>query len=147
MAQLHGHRRYPVRVGRRGIGQGAAGANRRLDRKERSVVIVDNNKVQGLTRLVGRPGSDAQRYELDSIEFKDTAVRLDGVFRPRQPDIDPAYIWEAQYYSSDKVYANLLSKIGRFLEHGNPKQDWIAVVIDPNRDNNTRRVRLSFLAG
>ena len=30
--------------------------------------------------------------------------------------------------------ANLLSKIGRFLEHGNAEQDWVAVVIYPNRE-------------
>jgi len=69
-------------------------------------------------RLIGRRGNDAQRYQLDSIEYKSTAVRLDGVFKPLQPELDPAYIWEAQNYSSDTVYANLLTKIGRFLEHG-----------------------------
>ena len=47
---------------------------------------------------------------------------------------DPAYLWEAQFYASEKVYANLLSKIGRFLEHGNAEQDWVAVVIYPNRE-------------
>lgn len=84
-------------------------------------------------RLIGRPASDASRYDLDAIEYKETSVRLDGVFQPREPDKDPAYIWEAQYYSSDRVYANLMTKIGRFLEHGSPNQDWAAVVIYPNR--------------
>ena len=84
-------------------------------------------------QLVGRPEADAKRYELEAIEYKASAVRLDGVFRPLQPDKDPAFIWEAQFYPSDKVYANLLTKIGRFLEHGDPTQDFIAVVIYPNR--------------
>ncbi len=83
--------------------------------------------------LVGRPERDAERYDLKAIEYKETAVRLDGVFQPHEPDVDPAYIWEAQNYKSEKVYANLPSKVGRFLEHGNPKQDWVAVVIYPNR--------------
>ncbi len=83
--------------------------------------------------LVGRSAHDAQRYELEAIEYKSTAVRLDGVFRPLRPGGDPAYIWEAQFYASDTVYANLLSKIGRFLEQGSPDQDWVAVVIYPNR--------------
>ena len=83
--------------------------------------------------LIGRPESDAQKYDLDAIEYKETSVRLDGVFQPHHPDVDPAYVWEAQYYPSDKVYANLMSKVGRFLEHGNPRQDWVAVVIYPNR--------------
>jgi len=84
--------------------------------------------------LVGRSAADAQRYALEAIEYKATSVRLDGVFRPLQPGDDPAYLWEAQFYASEKVYANLLSKIGRFLEHGNPEQDWVAVVIYPNRE-------------
>jgi len=85
-------------------------------------------------QLVGRAQRDAQRYTLEAIEYKATSVRLDGVFRPLQPRDDPAYLWEAQFYASEKVYANLLSKIGRFLEHGNAQQDWVAVVIYPNRE-------------
>ncbi len=84
--------------------------------------------------LVGRSAADAQRYALEAIEYKATSVRLDGVFRPLQPVGQPAYLWEAQFYASETVYANLLSKIGRFLEHGNPEQDWVAVVIYPNRE-------------
>src|ERR1041385_2653903 len=80
-------------------------------------------------RLVGRSEEDARRYKLEAIEYKATAVRLDGVFRPVEAGDDPAYLWEAQYYHSETVYANLMTKIGRFLEHGNPDQDWIAVVI------------------
>jgi predicted transposase/invertase (TIGR01784 family) len=85
-------------------------------------------------KLVGRSEADAQRYALEAIEYKATSVRLDGVFRPLQPGGDPAYLWEAQFYASEKVYANLLSKIGRFLEHGDPELDWVAVVIYPNRE-------------
>src|SRR5258708_882214 len=35
-------------------------------------------------QLVGRPESDARRYDLKAIEYKETAVRLDGVFQPLQ---------------------------------------------------------------
>ena len=84
-------------------------------------------------QLVGRSARDAARYRLDAIEYKATAVRLDGVFIPRRHGSDPAYIWEAQFYASDKFYANLWTKIGRFLEHGDPHQDWVAVVIYPTR--------------
>ena len=92
-------------------------------------------------QLVGRSERDAERYQLDAIEYKSTAVRLDGVFRPDEPDINPAYIWEAQFYQSDKVYANLLTKVGRFLEHGNPNQDWVAVVIYPTRSLEQKNLR------
>jgi len=92
-------------------------------------------------QLVGRAQRDAQRYTLEAIEYKATSVRLDGVFRPLQPRDDPAYLWEAQFYASEKVYANLLSKIGRFLEHGNAQQDWVAVVIYPNRELEQKNLR------
>lgn len=91
--------------------------------------------------LVGRPESDARRYQLEAIEYKQTSVRLDGVFQPLQPAVDPAYIWEAQFYTSDKVYANLWSKIGRFLEHGDPNQDFVAVVIYPSRTLEQKNLR------
>lgn len=92
-------------------------------------------------RLVGRPDSDAERYVYDAIEYKETSVRLDGVFQPREPEVDPAFIWEAQYYPSNKVYANVMSKVGRFLEHGNPEQDWVAVVIYPNRSMEQKNLK------
>jgi predicted transposase/invertase (TIGR01784 family) len=82
--------------------------------------------------LVRRSSQDAEKYRLEAIEYKATSVRLDGVFRPLTPDAGPTYIWEAQFYPSDKVYANLLSKIGHFLEHDGPDQDWVAVVIYPH---------------
>jgi predicted transposase/invertase (TIGR01784 family) len=92
-------------------------------------------------QLVGRTDVDAQRYQLEAIEYKSTAVRLDGVFRPVQPSDDPAYIWEAQNYASEMVYANVLSKVGRFLEHGDPAQDWVAVVIYPTRSLEQKNLR------
>ncbi len=92
-------------------------------------------------QLVGRSQSDAQRYALEAIEYKATSVRLDGVFRPLRPGDDPVYLWEAQFYASKKVYANLLSKIGRFLEHGDAEQDRVAVVIYPNRELEQKNLR------
>lgn len=91
--------------------------------------------------LIGRPETDVRRYELNAIEYKETAVRLDGVFQPRDPEAGPAYIWETQQYSSDRVYANLTTKIGRFLEHGDPAQDWVAVVIYPSRSVEQKNIR------
>ena len=92
-------------------------------------------------QLVGRSERDAQRYQLEAIECKATSVRLNGVFRPLEPGSDPAYLWEAQFHASDKVYASLLSKIGRFLEHGNPGQDWVAAVSYPNRALEQKNLR------
>jgi predicted transposase/invertase (TIGR01784 family) len=83
--------------------------------------------------LVGRPPGDADHYRLDAIEYKATAVRLDGVFRPVEPTAGPAYLWEAQFQRADTVYANLMAKVGHFLQHDGPDQDWVAVVVYPTR--------------
>lgn len=91
--------------------------------------------------LVGRPAEDASLYEVAAIEYKSSALRLDGLFRPLRPEAGPAYLWEAQFYRSDKFYANLWTKIGRFLEHGDPSQDWVAVAIYPIRSCEQRNVR------
>jgi predicted transposase/invertase (TIGR01784 family) len=88
---------------------------------------------RGFFEAIGRGDVDPRQYELKAIKYKETAVRLDGVFIPRSAAAGPAYVWEAQWYPSNKVYANLMSKIGRFLEHGNPSQPWVAVVIYPTR--------------
>jgi len=84
-------------------------------------------------RLIGQPEDDAGRYEMTALEFKETAVRLDGVFKARPGNVGPAYLWEAQNYVSETLYANIMSKIGRMLEHGDPNQDWVAVAIYANR--------------
>lgn len=89
---------------------------------------------RGFFEAIGRGDIDPKQYELKAIEYKEAAVRLDGVFLPRTPAAGPAFLWEAQWYRSNKVYANLLSKIGRFLEHGNPSQPWVAVVLYPTRN-------------
>jgi predicted transposase/invertase (TIGR01784 family) len=88
---------------------------------------------RGFFDAIGRSDVDPRQYELRSIESKESAVRLDEVFLPRTRAAGPAYIWEAQCYRASTVYANLLSKIGRFLEHGDPSQEWVAVVIYPTR--------------
>jgi len=84
-------------------------------------------------RRIGRLEDDAARYEMTAIELKETAVRLDGVFKPVPGNDGPAYLWEAQNYLLETLYANVLSKIGRMLEHGDPNQDWVAVAIYANR--------------
>ena len=110
--------------------------------KSRSVVFPVVQGAAGLFLPARRPiPTRCGRYSLEAIEYKATSVRLDGVFRPLQAGDDPAYLWEAQFYASEKVYANLLSKIGRFLQHGNAEQDWVAVVIYPNRELEQKNLR------
>ena len=84
--------------------------------------------------LIGRPAATARRYRFAAHELKDTAVRLDGLYEPIAADFkEPVYLVEYQNQKSPRVYSNLILKIGFFLEKVEPRQDWHAVVIYPNR--------------
>ncbi len=48
---------------------------------------------RGFFEVIGRGDIDPRQYELKAIEFKETAVRLDGVFQPISRETGPAYIW------------------------------------------------------
>lgn len=84
-------------------------------------------------QVIGRPADDAGRYKSEAIEYKATSVRLDGLFRPTTPGAGPVYLLEAQFQRSPKAYANLLAKVGLFLQHDAGDPDWVAVVIYPTR--------------
>lgn len=84
--------------------------------------------------LIGRTPADAARYRFDAIELKDTAARIDGLYVPIHPDDnEPVYFIEFQNHKSERVYSNLLLKVGLYLEKVNPRQNWQAVVIYPGR--------------
>src|SRR6202047_4971751 len=61
----------------------------------------------------------ARRYEYEAIEFKETAHRSDGVFRPREPGL-PLYFLEVQFYHLPSVFADLLVKAYTYLKQHNP---------------------------
>src|SRR5437763_15589265 len=50
----------------------------------------------------------AARYQYEAIEFKATALRVDGVFLPKEPGL-PLYFLEAQFYRLPSVFADLLA--------------------------------------
>ncbi len=85
-------------------------------------------------RLAGRPSTLARRYfKTKSVELKDSALRLDGIFLPKVATRDPAYIWEAYFYGSEASFANLFHKVFRYLEQENPALDFVAILILPSR--------------
>ncbi len=85
------------------------------------------------------PNLADQYHESRSIELKDSALRLDGVFLPKTPG-QPVYIWEAQFYRSDAAYANLFHKVFRFLEQEDTNLDFVAVLIYPSRSFEPKHV-------
>ncbi|MFN3560968.1 MAG: DUF2887 domain-containing protein [Chloroherpetonaceae bacterium] len=59
---------------------------------------------QGFFNLIGRNPNDAARYDFKSVEIKETAFRLDGVFVPKNEG-DPTYFVEAQFQTDEHFYA------------------------------------------
>ena len=84
--------------------------------------------------LIGRPASEALNYRFDSVELKQTAFRIDGLFVPVVEDIErPVYFVEVQFRRDPKLYSNLFSEIFLYLNQNNPAQNWHAVVIFETR--------------
>src|SRR5437660_4352342 len=74
----------------------------------------------------------AARYEYQALEFKETAHRVDGVFRPKEAGL-PLYIVEVQFYSLPSVYADVLVKAYTYLKQHDPGQAYCGVVLFANR--------------
>ncbi len=86
---------------------------------------------QGFFSLIGRNPSDASRYEFKSIELKETAFRIDGVFIPTSID-DFTYFVEAQFQPDEHFYARLFAEIFLYLKQY-PTAKWQAVVMYSSR--------------
>src|SRR5438876_6492569 len=75
----------------------------------------------------------AARYQYEALEFKETAHRVDGVFRPKEPGL-PLYFLEVQFYRLPSVYADILVKAYTYLKQHDPTQVYYAVVLFASRD-------------
>ncbi len=85
---------------------------------------------QGFFSLIGRNPDDASRYQFKSIELKETAFRIDGVFVPNSDDV--TYFIEAQFQTDEHFYARFFAEIFLYLKQY-PTAKWQAVVIYPSR--------------
>jgi hypothetical protein len=103
-----------------------------------------------LFELLGEPFDFGGRYEFQSIEVKQTAFRIDGVFvpKPEAPD-QTVYFVEVQYQSDEFLYDRMFAEIGMYLAQNPKAVDWQAIAIFPRRSlepRNQHRHR-SFLQG
>jgi predicted transposase/invertase (TIGR01784 family) len=93
---------------------------------------------QTLPRLlfdfIAQPLDHAARYRFTSVELKQTAFRLDGVFEPPGEEPDwPLFFVEVQFQPDPALYARLFAEIFLYLRHYHPVHLWHAVVIYPTR--------------
>jgi predicted transposase/invertase (TIGR01784 family) len=92
--------------------------------------------------LISQPPEDAERYIFDSIEVKETAFRIDGVFIP--PDSSGiVYLCEVQFQLDELLYERMLSKISIYTYRNRGRFfDWQAVVIYPTRSMEQSRTEM-----
>ncbi len=84
--------------------------------------------------LLDRPAEQAAHYQFTSEELKQTAFRIDGIFRPPddQPDW-PLFFVEVQFQLDPELYSRLFAEVFLYLRQHRPVQPWHAVVIYPTR--------------
>ncbi|MEH1872986.1 Rpn family recombination-promoting nuclease/putative transposase [Nostoc sp.] len=84
--------------------------------------------------LINLQASEANAYNFASVELKQTAFRIDGVFLPvADSSSQPIYFVEVQFQKDHEFYARLFSEIFLYLRLYAPTKDWRAVVIFPRR--------------
>jgi predicted transposase/invertase (TIGR01784 family) len=89
---------------------------------------------QLLFDLLDRPADQAAHYQFTSEELKQTAFRLDGIFRPPndQPTW-PLFFVEVQFQLDPELYSRLFAEVFLYLRQHRPVHPWHAVVIYPSR--------------
>jgi predicted transposase/invertase (TIGR01784 family) len=83
--------------------------------------------------LIGQSPEQAEGYQFRSVEIKQTAFRIDGIFLPSLP-AQPVYFAEVQFQEDPQFYARFFSEIFLYLRQYPEPNDWRAVVIFPNRN-------------
>jgi predicted transposase/invertase (TIGR01784 family) len=91
--------------------------------------------------LIGNTPETANNYQFSSVEIKQTAFRLDGVFLPAQGDENPIYFVEVQFQPDAEFYSRFLTEIFLYLRQNQPQNHWCAVVLYPSRSVDTGNIR------
>ncbi|PSB31696.1 Rpn family recombination-promoting nuclease/putative transposase [Chlorogloea sp. CCALA 695] len=84
--------------------------------------------------LIGQPGTQANAYQFTSIELKQVAFRLDGLFLPSpdEPNL-PIYFVEVQFQKDETFYYRLFAEIFLYLYQYKTINNWQAIVVYPKR--------------
>ena len=73
-------------------------------------------------------------YCFSSEEIKQTAFRIDGLFKPVTDDPDqPIILVEVQYQVDNDFYGRLFSELTLYLYLKKPNRNWLILLIYPNR--------------
>jgi predicted transposase/invertase (TIGR01784 family) len=95
-----------------------------------------------LFELLPQPPAEAQSYVFESIEVKETAFRIDGVFLPPNP-AGIVYFCEVQFQPDELLYERMLSEIAIYTYRNRERfANWQAVVIYPTRSTAQSRIEM-----
>lgn len=77
-----------------------------------------------------KPPQLATHYEFSSVEIKELARRIDGIFlpKPEYPE-DPIYFVEVQFQDHDNSYWRSITEVFLYLNQYKPDKKWQAVVL------------------
>ncbi|MBE9207374.1 DUF2887 domain-containing protein [Nostoc sp. LEGE 06077] len=89
-----------------------------------------------LFELVDQPPSEAENYLFESVEIKETAFRIDGVFLPPANAASKVVFFaEVQFQKDEDLYHRFFSELFLFLyRHLIRYDDWFGVIIFPSRN-------------
>ncbi|NET57561.1 MAG: Rpn family recombination-promoting nuclease/putative transposase [Symploca sp. SIO2E6] len=88
--------------------------------------------------LINHAPQEAQAYQFSSVEVKQLAFRIDGVFLPTTTTPQqPIYFVEVQFQRDSQFYSRFFSEIFLYLDKTELTNDWRGVVIYPSRNLDT----------
>lgn len=91
--------------------------------------------------LIGKNASEANAYQFTSVELKQIAFRIDGIFLPQSKTSNqPIYFLEVQFQKDSEFYSRFFSEIFLYLRQYAPIKDWCAVVIYPRRSIESKEI-------
>jgi predicted transposase/invertase (TIGR01784 family) len=87
-----------------------------------------------LFELIGLSVPKSEQYQFQSVEIKQTAFRIDGLFAPPENEtVSPIFFVEVQFQKETDFYSRLFAEIFLYLRQYQPLNPWQAVVIYPSR--------------
>ncbi|MBW4618286.1 MAG: Rpn family recombination-promoting nuclease/putative transposase [Cyanosarcina radialis HA8281-LM2] len=93
--------------------------------------------------IIGNSPNRSDSYQFSSVEIKQTAFRIDGVFLPIDDRELPIYFVEVQMQPDQEFYSRLFAEICLYIRHNKPQNDWRSAIIYPSQSADTGDIRHS----
>jgi predicted transposase/invertase (TIGR01784 family) len=86
--------------------------------------------------LVDEPPPAAEKYQFESVEVKETAFRIDGVFLPPDDAVSKVVFFvEVQFQKDEDLYSRFLSELALFERYRSVRfDDWFGIIIFGSRN-------------